>query len=59
MGSIIPVQKLTVEEIENNIIEEKYFERDEVFLYFLLLIVNMGFKATYGIMRLNQTQKVG
>ncbi|AGK51992.1 tyrosine-type recombinase/integrase [Bacillus sp. 1NLA3E] len=29
-GSVIPVKKLTVEDIENNTIEEKYLEKDEL-----------------------------
>jgi len=31
VGSVIPVKKLTVEEIENNTIEEKYLEKKELF----------------------------
>jgi integrase len=33
IGAVIPEKKLTVEEIENNTIEEKYLEKDELFKF--------------------------
>jgi site-specific recombinase XerD len=30
VGAVVPVKKLTVEDIENNTIEEKYLEKDEI-----------------------------